>query len=138
MVHANHTLQRKLEMFVGQKHKCWFCGRFCWIKSGNKRIDTQFTTEHIYPRSCGGNHHPENVIGCCHRCNQKRDAEFAVAERKAVIVVRKHYATDLRALNRIIGRESEQARLSARNQLGKTRLVERAVINSKRKQKNLL
>lgn len=58
----------RVALFVLQKRKCLFCGKFCKFDSKGY---TQFTLEHIVPKRFGGKNY-RNVVGSCFKCNLKR------------------------------------------------------------------
>lgn len=59
--HRRAPLSRRA-VFVRDQHRCQYCG------GRAESID------HVVPRSRGGEHHWENVVAACRRCNtQKRD-----------------------------------------------------------------
>lgn len=82
------TQQRRV-LYEAQKRKCVFCGKFCRF-SGRGGEPTLFTNEHIIPLRFGGSG-THNIVGACHKCNDKRAKEIDQAPRerhKAIFINR--------------------------------------------------
>jgi 5-methylcytosine-specific restriction endonuclease McrA len=43
------------------------CG-YCRVRED--AVGAELTVDHFQPRSCGGAHTPENLVYCCHACNE--------------------------------------------------------------------
>jgi 5-methylcytosine-specific restriction endonuclease McrA len=57
--------QRKLtrfEVFNRDRYMCQYCGREA----------RELTLDHVVPRSQGGQHSWDNVVGCCFSCNRRK------------------------------------------------------------------
>ncbi len=50
----------RLEIFNRDKHTCQYC----------RKEVKELTLDHVLPRSRGGEHTWENVVGCCFSCNR--------------------------------------------------------------------
>lgn len=50
------------------------CCRYCGFWSNSDA--TKFELDHVYPRSLGGEHTPENLVVACRRCNQLKSDEL--------------------------------------------------------------
>lgn len=76
---SNHRNTKK-RLWISQKGKCKWCGQFCMYHC-NGGVPTEFTVDHVVPLSHGGTNHWMNVVGSCHRCNNKRNRRWEKLER---------------------------------------------------------
>ena len=76
----------RIELFVRTNGTCHWCSQECTgpFYIGDVPLkSTDFTLDHVVPRSRGGDESPENVTGSCWQCNQDRSAleEYLVKNR---------------------------------------------------------
>lgn len=58
---------KREKVFQKYKGHCAYCGQP--LEAGT------FTVDHVIPQSKGGGDNIENLLPCCHRCNQLKAAE---------------------------------------------------------------
>ncbi len=61
--HQARALSRK-NILIRDRHTCQFCGRILPA--------AELTLDHVIPRSQGGRSTWENLVACCHRCNNRK------------------------------------------------------------------
>lgn len=71
-------------------YRCQYCGR----------ISTDLTIDHVLPIALGGKHSWENVVACCHECNNKK-ADRTPAEAKMTLLSRPKEPAFLPYLQRV-------------------------------------
>ena len=65
MFRKNIKFNRR-NIWLRDKGRCGYCG--------DKVAQSSFTFDHIIPRSKEGKTSWENIVVCCHACNQKKDS----------------------------------------------------------------
>jgi 5-methylcytosine-specific restriction endonuclease McrA len=65
MFRKNIKFNRR-NIWLRDKGRCLYCG--------NKVSQSNFTFDHVIPRSKGGLTHWDNIVVSCHPCNQKKDS----------------------------------------------------------------
>ena len=61
--HQARALSRK-NILIRDRHTCQFCGQILTA--------SELTLDHVIPRSQGGNSAWENLVACCHPCNNRK------------------------------------------------------------------
>ncbi len=96
------ALSRK-NILIRDRHTCQFCNRVLPA--------SELTLDHVLPRSQGGKSTWENLVACCHACNnQKGDRTPAAARMKLLRQPRPFNLHTNRHLIRLIGNGDQQWR----------------------------
>ncbi len=96
------ALSRK-NILIRDRHTCQFCARVLPA--------SELTLDHVLPRSQGGKSTWENLVACCHACNnQKSDRTPAAAGMKLLRQPRPFNLHTNRHLIRLIGNGDQQWR----------------------------
>src|SRR5262245_21901658 len=70
-----HPLHEQVRQSYG--HRCGYCGVEESAAGG------EFTVDHYRPRSAGGTDDFQNLVYCCHRCNQYKGDFWPTMEESA-------------------------------------------------------
>lgn len=65
----NRAVSRK-NIMLRDKHTCQYCG--------TPFLPKGLTLDHVIPRSRGGENTWENLVACCHRCNNRKGSRTPV------------------------------------------------------------
>lgn len=73
-------------MALAAKHggRCWYCGCELTRPTGDSRIGTAATREHLLPRARGGSNKAENIVAACRHCNITKQAKTVDEYRAAL------------------------------------------------------
>lgn len=65
---------RRRQIFARDGFRCHWCKTLLRrVRKGTVRLDADHATiDHVIPRSRGGDNSANNVVACCHACNQRR------------------------------------------------------------------
>ena len=100
--HQNRALSRK-NILMRDRHVCQYCG-----KTGQS---ASLTLDHVIPRSRGGETAWENLVACCHKCNNRKGSRTPEeANMKLARVPRPFSLHTSRHLIRLLGRGEDQWR----------------------------
>ena len=100
--HQNRALSRK-NILMRDRHVCQYCG-----KTGQS---ASLTLDHVIPRSRGGETAWENLVACCHECNNRKGSRTPEeANMKLARVPRPFSLHTSRHLIRLLGRGEDQWR----------------------------
>ncbi len=100
--HQTRALSRK-NILIRDRYTCQFCGRT--LPAG------ELTLDHIIPRSRGGHTDWDNLVACCHRCNNlKGDRLPEEAGVKLKRPPRPFTIHTSRQIMRMVGRSDERWR----------------------------
>ena len=100
--HQNRALSRK-NILMRDRHVCQYCG-----KTGQS---ASLTLDHVIPRSRGGETAWENLVACCHECNNRKGSRTPEeANMKLARVPRAFSLHTSRHLIRLLGRGEDQWR----------------------------
>lgn len=100
--YQTRTLSRK-NILLRDRHTCQFCGR---VLPG-----AELTLDHVIPRSRGGHTDWDNLVACCHTCNNlKGDRLPEEVGLKLLRSPRPFTLHTSRQLMRILGRSDERWR----------------------------
>jgi CRISPR/Cas system Type II protein with McrA/HNH and RuvC-like nuclease domain len=67
---AHYRFDKK-RLWVKQDGLCYWCGKQC-VFEGLGGDWNQFTVDHVIPLGYNGTNHWMNLVGVCHKCNNKR------------------------------------------------------------------
>ena len=98
--HQTRALSRK-NILLRDRNSCQYCGVV--LPSG------ELTLDHVIPRSRGGNSTWENLVACCHDCNNRKGSR--TPEEAGMRLVRQPRPFSLhtsRHLMRLLGKSDEQ------------------------------
>ena len=102
--HQNRALSRK-NILMRDRHACQYCGR-----TGQSAT---LTLDHVIPRSRGGETAWENLVACCHECNNRKGSRTPEeANMRLARVPRPFSLHTSRHLIRLLGRGEDQWRKS--------------------------
>ncbi len=100
--HQARTLSRK-NILIRDRYTCQFCGRTL--------AASELTLDHVVPRSRGGRTDWDNLVACCHRCNNLKGdrlpEEAGIALRRQPRPFTIHTS---RQIMRVLGRSDERWR----------------------------
>lgn len=100
--HQNRALSRK-NILMRDRHACQYCGR-----TGQSAT---LTLDHVIPRSRGGETAWENLVACCHECNNRKGSRTPEeANMRLARVPRPFSLHTSRHLIRLLGRSEDQWR----------------------------
>ena len=100
--HQNRALSRK-NILMRDRHACQYCGR-----TGQSAT---LTLDHVIPRSRGGETAWENLVACCHECNNRKGSRTPEeANMRLARVPRPFSLHTSRHLIRLLGRGEDQWR----------------------------
>jgi 5-methylcytosine-specific restriction endonuclease McrA len=100
--HQTRALSRK-NILIRDRYTCQYCERV--LPSG------ELTLDHVTPRSRGGESNWENLVACCHRCNNRKGNRFPdEAGMRLVRAPRPFSLHTSRHLMRLLGRSDEKWR----------------------------
>lgn len=100
--HQSRALSRK-NILMRDRYACQYCGR-----SGQSAT---LTLDHVIPRSRGGESAWENLVACCHECNNRKGNRTPEeANMKLSKVPRPFSLHTSRHLMRLLGRGEDQWR----------------------------
>ena len=98
--HQTRALSRK-NILIRDRNTCQYCGRVF--------PSSELTLDHVTPRSRGGESIWENLVACCHRCNNRKGSRLPEeASMKLVRAPRPFSLHTSRHLMRLMGRSDEQ------------------------------
>lgn len=86
------TPAKKEAIFLAHGNNCYYCG--CGLDESN------FTVDHIIPRSKGGDNGLNNMVPCCRTCNTAKGSKILSQFRLSMAIKNSKYAgviTDLQA-----------------------------------------
>jgi len=63
IAHRSHILSRK-NIFIRDNYTCVYCH--------TRGVHNTLTLDHVHPRSLGGKSTWENLVTCCHACNNRK------------------------------------------------------------------
>jgi len=100
--HQTRALSRK-NILIRDRNTCQYCERV--LPSG------ELTLDHVNPRSRGGESNWENLVACCHRCNNRKGNRLPEeAGMRLVRFPRPFSLHTSRHLMRLLGRSDEKWR----------------------------
>ena len=100
--HQNRALSRK-NILMRDRYVCQYCGR------GGQ--SATLTLDHVIPRSRGGETAWENLVACCHECNNRKGSRTPEeANMKLARIPRPFSLHTSRHLIRLLGRGEDQWR----------------------------
>jgi 5-methylcytosine-specific restriction endonuclease McrA len=100
--HQNRALSRK-NILMRDRYVCQYCA-----KTGQS---ASLTLDHVVPRSRGGETAWENLVACCHECNNRKGSRTPEeANMKLARVPRPFSLHTSRHLIRLLGRGEDQWR----------------------------
>lgn len=100
--HQNRALSRK-NILMRDRYTCQYCGR-------NGQSAT-LTLDHVVPRSRGGESAWENLVACCHECNNRKGSRTPEeAGMRLARMPRPFSLHTSRHLMRLLGRGDDQWR----------------------------
>ena len=100
--HQTRALSRK-NILIRDRNTCQYCGHLF--------SSSELTLDHVTPRSRGGESNWENLVACCHRCNNRKGNRLP--EEASMHLVRAPRPFSLhtsRHLMRLLGRSDEKWR----------------------------
>ena len=100
--HQTRALSRK-NILIRDRNTCQYCSRVLPA--------AELTLDHVVPRSRGGESNWENLVACCHRCNNRKGNHLP--EEAAMRLIRAPRPFSLhtsRHLMRLMGRSDEKWR----------------------------
>jgi len=100
--HQTRALSRK-NILIRDRNTCQYCGHLF--------ASAELTLDHVTPRSRGGESNWENLVACCHRCNNRKGSRLPdEAGMRLVRSPRPFSLHTSRHLMRLMGRSDEQWR----------------------------
>ena len=100
--HQTRALSRK-NILIRDRYTCQFCGRVLPA--------SELTLDHVIPRSRGGHTDWDNLVACCHQCNNRKgDRMPEEAGLKLLRMPRPFTLHTSRQLMRMLGRSDEKWR----------------------------
>jgi len=100
--HQTRALSRK-NILVRDRYTCQYCSRVM--------SSAELTLDHVTPRSRGGESNWENLVACCHRCNNRKGSRLPdEAGMRLARQPRPFTLHTSRQLMRLMGRSDEKWR----------------------------
>lgn len=100
--HQSRALSRK-NILMRDKYTCQYCSKI--LPSG------ELTLDHVHPRSRGGETTWENLVACCHPCNNRKGARTPdEANMRLLRAPRPFSLHTSRHLMRLLGKSDDQWR----------------------------
>ncbi len=100
--HQTRALSRK-NILIRDRYTCQYCERTL--------SSAELTLDHVMPRSRGGESNWENLVACCHRCNNRKGNRLP--DEAGMDLIRQPRPFNLhtsRHLMRLLGRSDERWR----------------------------
>jgi 5-methylcytosine-specific restriction endonuclease McrA len=100
--HQTRALSRK-NILIRDRNTCQYCERVL--------PSAELTLDHVTPRSRGGESNWENLVACCHRCNNRKGSRLPEeAGMRLARLPRPFSLHTSRHLMRLLGRSDEKCR----------------------------
>ena len=100
--HQSRALSRK-NILIRDRYTCQYCERV--LPSG------ELTLDHVTPRSRGGESNWENLVACCHRCNNRKGSRLPEEVGMRLVRLPRPFSLHTsRHLMRLLGRSDEKWR----------------------------
>lgn len=100
--HQTRALSRK-NILIRDRNTCQYCERVL--------PSAELTLDHVTPRSRGGESNWENLVACCHRCNNRKGSRLPEeAGMRLARLPRPFSLHTSRHLMRLLGRSDEKWR----------------------------
>ena len=100
--HQTRALSRK-NILIRDRNTCQYCTRVLPA--------AELTLDHVMPRSRGGESNWENLVACCHRCNNRKGSRLPdEAGMRLMRAPRPFSLHTSRHLMRLLGRSDEKWR----------------------------